>query len=335
MDRKVMDDLLSVLGKDMDVSSTMPYFADKRYKAVSFSSSNFKKLEAAGGPAICSVDGSNMQLMAAPHFSLQLIRTCAVVYRKNIREAMHRDEMYVLVSTERDGESIRYDVQTFPEKYSFKVDRQDQTMRVGQESVALSKVCELVRSLAEVEMAKQMLGKLKEGDVLVRDGSLEPKLTQEKEAFMQLFDNSRNVALVGLSKTTDLLTDSGQSVPAALNSMAPGGAWMYHPLAMSVGLTELAAVKLNEKSTHVFRLDFLKSQSERVREVCRVLAHHSTDPVFLGYPYGLIEAHKGALISAQERTQLLTIVKARAGEQWTKIEGQLRGADAHDVLDRT
>jgi hypothetical protein len=211
----------------------------------------------------------------------------------------------------------------------------DETMRTGRERITLSKVGELMRSLAEVDMAQKELAKLKSGDVLIRDGCLEPKLTFEEERFKRLFECAGGVVMLGLSKTTDMLTDSGQSLPSALRQQAPAGAWLYSPLARSSTEIEIGAVKLHPKSDYVFRLDFLKDQAGRIRETCNELASHSADPVFIGYPYGLTAAHKGALISSAERAQLVTVFKARAGKAWLKIERGMRGSDAHDVLDRT
>lgn len=337
MDRELVKEILTLLGKKRDIRSTEPLFADKRYKPVRFSTGNFQAIKpGSAGRKICCVDGSNMELIAAPDFSVQLIRTCAVVYKDNKREGMKRDEFYVLVSTKGEGEGMSYSVQTYPDRTGrIELDMYDETMRTGRERVVLGKVGELVRSLAEVEVKRAALSELGEGDMIIRDGCLEPKLTLEEEMFKRLFDEAKDVVLLGLSKTTDMLTDSGQSLPGALNAQAPDGAWMYYPLAESKTDLGIGIVKLHRKSAYTFRLDFLKQHTNRIGDACNELAHHSCDPVFIGYPYGLVEAHRGAKISGAERQQLLTVFKARAGKDWQKIESGMRAADAHEVLDRT
>ena len=64
-----------------------------------------------------------------------------------------------------------------------------------------------------------------------------------------------------------------------------------------------------------------------------ILAAHSTDPLFLGYPYPLIWTDKNARISNHEAAMLKTQLLARLGKDVNNIKKYLNAANAHDVLD--
>ena len=62
------------------------------------------------------------------------------------------------------------------------------------------------------------------------------------------------------------------------------------------------------------------------------MADNCKDAVFLGYPYGLIEADKNARISNQEKGMLLTLFSAKFGKDWEKIKDSISNVDAHEIL---
>ena len=59
----------------------------------------------------------------------------------------------------------------------------------------------------------------------------------------------------------------------------------------------------------------------------------STDPIFLGYPYGLIAVDQGARIANEEKEFFQMQFKVTAGKDWESIASHLRSIDAHNVLD--
>ena len=64
-----------------------------------------------------------------------------------------------------------------------------------------------------------------------------------------------------------------------------------------------------------------------------MLSANCKDPVFIGYPYGLIEADKNARISNQEKDMLLTLFSTKFGKDWERIKESLSNIDAHEILD--
>ena len=132
------------------------------------------------------------------------------------------------------------------------------------------------------------------------------------------------------------MTDKGNSISNALNKYNVDGKWLYHPVAEIKSIShkaEMAFVKLHEKSKYIFRFEIYKEQKERLMEVIRLLSNNCKDPVFLGYPYGLIDADKNARISNQEKNMLLTLFSAKFGKDWERIKESLSNVDAHDILD--
>ena len=63
------------------------------------------------------------------------------------------------------------------------------------------------------------------------------------------------------------------------------------------------------------------------------MANNCNDSVFIGYPYGLIEADKNARVSNNEKNMLLTLFSAKFGKDWEKIKESLSNLDAHEILD--
>jgi hypothetical protein len=340
MARDILDEVLEALTnsrKKPAPERQCADFFDKRYKPIPLSKENFHLIGKAPSRGMAFIDGSNVEILGAPDFSLQLIRTYATVHRENKREFAEKKEFFVLASVEK-GETTEYRINSFPEGFEcITIEAFDETLKTGNERVAVSRVGELVRSIAEIKESINVLSKLGAGDLVVRDGTLQPRLSFEAEYFKDLFSaaRKREIAVAGLAKTTDLITDNGASLVAALEEMAPDGAWYYWPVvenSNSVHQAEIFLVKLHALSKYVFRAEIDKEADHEI--VLSNLAANSTDPVFLGYPYGLVEAHRSAKINFQERLQLRTMLQAKAGTSWTSIEKSVRSLDAHDVLDR-
>ncbi len=77
----------------------------------------------------------------------------------------------------------------------------------------------------------------------------------------------------------------------------------------------------------------LTQGSFRIGKVLGILAEASKDPVFIGYPYGLIEADKLARVSNEEAEFLKVRLISKAGKERSKIIGYMKTVDAHSILD--
>ena len=70
-----------------------------------------------------------------------------------------------------------------------------------------------------------------------------------------------------------------------------------------------------------------------INKICSLLSLNAKDPVFIGYPYGLVEADKLARISNQEADLLKTQLMVSFGKDWKKVKNSLNSMNAHQILD--
>ncbi len=292
---------------------------------VPLSADAFRPVLAQPAKRIAFVDGGNAEILRAPNFSLQFIRLYATIHENDKRVKQCKKEFYALIVASGKG-GLTYDVETFGTdlklQHAFSAD--DATLRTGMHLATPSAVADAVRTFAEFTLAQEICNELRAGDLLVRDGDLMPTQTHAAGYVNELkrIATQRGVVLCGLSKTTTILTDAGNSAAAALQKIAPDGTWVYQ----SPG-SVITFVKLHPKSRHVFRLDV--TQPDHARLVASALASQATDPVFLGYPYGLIEADQFAQVPGNEAMKLKVQIRAHGGDQ---LGTHLAALNAHDTL---
>jgi hypothetical protein len=116
-----------------------------------------------------------------------------------------------------------------------------------------------------------------------------------------------------------------------IRRIAPEGAWLCP--AASSQVTKTFFVKLHASSEYVFRLDTFAHAANVAKYLSPVVAH-SKDPVFVGYPYGLIEADRFARVSNREAESLRMMFRVKAGKDWEMLDSAAKSMDAHSVLDR-
>ncbi len=298
------------------------------HTTIPISDKAFKPIMAQAAKRIAFVDGGNAEILKAPNFSLQLIRLYAAVYEDNTRVSRIKKEFYALIVAQGTKTGLTYEVETFNTdfslQHSFAAD--DATLRTGIHLATPSAVVDAVRTFAEFALAQEVCNKLRTGDILVRDGDLMPTQTYSMNYLNELKRTAtqRGVILCGLSKTTTILTDAGNSAAAALNIISPAGTWLYQ-----LPGANIAFVKLHSRSKYVFRLDV--TLSEHARQAAFALMSQATDPVFLGYPYGLIEADQFAQVPGNETSRLKLEIRAHGGNELSKY---LTALNAHDVLNK-
>lgn len=292
---------------------------------IPLSDAAFRPIIAQNAQRIAFVDGGNAEILKAPNFSLQFIRLYATVHENNKRVKQYKKEFYVLiVASGKNG--LTYDVETFDTHFkldhSFAAD--DSTLRTGMHLATPSAIAEAIRTFAVFSLAKEVCQDLHTGDILVREGDLLPTISYAQQYLDELkhVTIARNVLLCGLSKTTTILTDSGNSAAAVLQRIAPAGSWLYQTEGALISF-----VKLHAKSAHVFRLDVVRPEDARM--IAFALASQASDPAFLGYPYGLIEADQFAQVPGNETAKLRLQIRAHGG---TVLNHHLAALNAHDTL---
>jgi hypothetical protein len=281
------------------------------------------------GRKIAFVDGGNLEVFASPSLSLFFNRVYYTIYRHNKREKSKLIEFFTLISSEDSEGRIFFRTEYFFTKdsialkeYSF--DSFDKTMAVGNKRAAISQVGNIIRRFSELSIVNDI-----DADYVMLDGTLEAQYTYEKG----LIDSIRR-PVFGLAKTSTLLTGKGNSAAAYLASIADKNPW-YYPLGRSDAAGHDAFVyfiKLNRHSDYVFR--FEAKDNKDVDAVISLLAQNSKDPVFFGYPYGLVEADRFARVSNIEKASLGLQLDVLLGKDIKKIKSLANSINAHSVLDR-
>ena len=344
MHQKILDKVLESLNrKTQTESSTTPYFSDKRYKPFKIDKDNFKKIEdTKNDKKIAFIDGGNAEILKANNFSLQFIRIYYSIYHNLKKIKAVKEEAYILVhGINKDG-NIKYKTDIFGSSLittnDLTIDLHEKSLAEGLHEVNISKIGDLTRRLMELKIAEKVIESLDKEDVIVLDGTLQSSLTNENRYFDSLYNKalSKGVIITALAKTFSLFTDQGTSLSRTLNNIAPKTSWYYYPIAdinHPEHMAELFMAKFHENSQHVFRLEVYKENKFNISQITSLLKSFSQDPVFPGYPYGLVDADRNARVSNKERDYLFTLLMSRAGKSWKKIEEFLTTTNAHSILD--
>jgi hypothetical protein len=339
MDMEIIEKIAKSLNKEETNKEAHAYFPDKSYKTFKIEKNNFHEIkETKKSSKLCFIDGGNTELLQSANNSLQLIRIYYAIYNGNKRIKSKKFEFLALISSEHENNKIFYKTKLFDniiniDEKDLIFDPFDNTIKTGIHQTRISKIGSIVRRFSELKIAETILSELEKDDVIILDGFLQSSVTNEDKYFQNLYKKAeeKGIIISGLSKTTTLLTTNGSSVLSTLNKIAPKTSWYYHPVAEISNKdhkAEIFFIKLHEKSKYIFRFELYKNQEYDIDSILNLLTKNSKDPVFLGYPYGLIEADKFARVSNQERAYIQTILKTKIKE-WDKINN----LDAHDILD--
>ena len=286
---------------------------------------NFYSINGEFDQKIAFIDGGNSEIIKGANFSLQLIRIYYTIYGNNKRIKNNRNDYFVLVVAKNKNNNIIYEVNIFGQELKLEFDSFDENLKQGNHRILPATIAEHTRKLLEIRKARDLIQELNNNDLIVRDGDLEENEEIESRFIEELKQDclNYNIILLGLSKTSTLLTENGNSAIITLSNIAPENEWIYF-----TNKSEISFVKLNKNSKYVFRLDYLSQQRDLLISSLNGLKNNSRDPIFLGYPYGLIEADKLARVSNNEAQQLNLSLLSKKKE----FEKYQKTVDAHDLL---
>lgn len=344
-----------------------PNFADPRYQPIKLSAKNFHPIKIPDiDRTICYVDGGNAQIAYAPNFVVELARLhfCRFKGRERIRSnAIPQSiEFYTICCATAEGNRIKYETEFVPVKDEWtkflpdiadlRFDSFDETLMVGRQRAQIDSVSNSTRTFAEWSLARHLIEEeLEEGDILVRDGTLQTIVTNESKYAKMAYSAAmkKRVVFTGLSKTSSLFTTTGYPLLSSINELAEStplkdSSWYYHPI---VKIThpdhraEMFAIKLHDISEYVFRFEILRDQFQHmslkeVESVIGALAVNAHDIGFPGYPYGLVEADRLARITGHERgSQEIQFMSASASAGiWDILLRHVKCVDAHSILNK-
>jgi len=278
------------------------------------------------------VDGGNTVLFESADFCIAFIRVGGIVYSQNRRISRKSHEFYMFVK-ETSG---KYSVKTYPETSfnNMMFDPEDESLRSGLEKCSVARIVSVIRRLAEIEYAALFCSDI-ETDVsyIVMDGTLEARYPFEDTYLAKLLAFGKTCAL---SKTCILTTKNGISITKKLFDLH-NKLWYYFPIVTNNNPkhdAELYFVKLNDKTNYVFRFEIQKNFEGNVEELFSLLVANSNDPIFLGYPYGLIDVDQYVRISDDESRLLQTKLSVKLGKDWNELSKHLNSTNAHSILDK-
>lgn len=313
------------------------------------------------------VDGGSGTILKGADFSISLNRVAGVLYRKSefipLKTMPTVIEFYTttILKPMEDGQ-MAYHILMFPreEKFGDFLPEDNKIILPIQEVrrvMGLRNLPEIERfgavamRFAEWKYATEMIKQeLREGDILVRDGSLQTGFKGEILLVRHLYTAAmhKNVYLTGLSKSCRLLTTKGESLISLIDIFGstkfPDKPWFYHPIfqiTRADNLADVYFIKLNEHSRSPFRFDIFIEQSQKLSQqekgaIISDIASNATDLSFPGYPYGLIKVDQLSRVSNRElepqKIQLLSEFDPKIYN--TYIKPRIRAVDAHDLLNK-
>ena len=213
----------------------------------------FKILPSTGDQTLGFVDGGSGVILKGADFSISLNRVAGAMYRKNeflpLKTMPTVVEFYTTtILKPLEDEQMAYHIQMFPreEKFDDFLPEDNEIILPIQEVrrvMGLRNLPEIERfgavamRFAEWKYATELIKQeLQEGDIMVRDGSLQTGFVGEILLVRRLSTAAmhKNVALTGLSKSCRLLTTKGESLISLIDIFGsmkfPNKAWYYHPI---------------------------------------------------------------------------------------------------------
>jgi hypothetical protein len=340
MEKEMINNIITSLNNSLEEKGTHIQFNDSSYKPIKLSKENFHEIKTIkSNQRIAFIDGGNTEILKAPNFSLQLIRIYLTIYQNNKRIDSKKIEFYILINAINQEESITYKTQFFGiDKEIVKFDSFDKTIRQGQHRISISSIGNVIRRFTELETAKNITAELENNDIIILDGDLKSSITNEIDYLNRLYEKAikKNITIAAISKTSELFTEKGNALIPILNELSPKEEWYYHPLVKIENQNHKADIyilKLNKNSKHTFKFEISNKTKYKIDEILSILKENSKDPVFLGYPYGLIEADNFARVSNKEKDYLMTIFLTKLGKNNEKIAQYLNTSNSHNILD--
>jgi len=281
---------------------------------------------------ICFIDGGNALLLKTANFALHLVRVVAVTMHLNKTVGFAKSEFLSLARVIFHGKTLMYQCSNhFLSGIQLELPLSVPAYELNNE---ISLAGELMRRIAEIELAKYT--DLQEGDTIVLDGTLEAKAACEYRALFEMLgkNHEKKLLVMGLCKTSSLLTKHGKSLSTALFVMGPNTIWHYKigDISQKMHQSKLFYVRLHVNSRHAFRLEISPfAELLDMGKAVGFLAYNSKDLSFPGYPYGLIKADILARINEKEKQTVRARVLASISSK--ELQASLGSQDAHELLD--
>lgn len=315
-----------------------PYFKkDRYYDPVPLSKENFHGLEPKkDDKTICFIDGGNNKIFESPTDSIHLVRIYFNLF-KGGKRVKNIDPLNIYLRSEYSDEGVQ--VKLDPLNDPIPVDNNEFLLKEEElESGSPADCGHTVRKYLEWKTMEYVIDNhLEKGGIVVRDGVFQTSVEKERQFAERAYERAekKGVFLAGVAKTCSLRTTTGYSLIAAIKELAREqelNRWFYHPVVDNEHPDhkgEVYFVKYHPSSNYVFRTEFYRGQDAPIEDILGHLAFQAQDPIFLGYPYGLVDADKKARVTDEE----IKYLKNMSGDKMTKtFRDKINAMNAHDRL---
>jgi len=344
-----------------------PYFNNENYQSYPYIKENFHQIKRPYiQRKICSIDGGNQELYPAPEYSIQLNRIYfnifkdkkPVIINSGIPQqieflsltSLNREHLETFFETRFTMEDI-VNRKYLPSEDDLRVKAFEPDFRLGNKAM-MERMSSMARRFAEWTIAEHIIeSELEEGDIILKDGSLQTSHANENKYMEKVFQKAREkgVIFTGLSKSCRLTTNTGYSLIAAIDKFAREkeitfDEWCYFPIARSKQGKDHSAVmmvvKLNKCASTPFRFEILRDQAdnmskEDIIDVVSSIAEYSKDITIPGYPYGLFDAHVWARVRNEDLSSYKFIIDSELAKTdvYDDFNARIKAVSMHDKLD--
>lgn len=292
----------------------------KKEKFLSFTPKYKKFNKRISNKSIIFIDGGNNSIYETPNINLSIIKSAGIEYINNNKKRKFKKEYFCLIKKEKKGFEINLiDIINKNLKKNFFFDNKKNN---------LNEIVEKIRMKIEKETILELSEILEEGSIVILDGTIK-RLKEIDEIIIK-----KNIMLIGLIKTNKILDIDGKDILQKIRELSPNHLWTCYIPSKNDRLKNYI-VKLNEKSQHLFRFEILKKQIQLAdfNKIFGIIASNSTDPLFLGYPYGLILADKYARVSNLEISINKIKFEKTIGKSFKLFKNRNLSLNAHEILD--
>ncbi|MBI2575643.1 DNA double-strand break repair nuclease NurA [Candidatus Woesearchaeota archaeon] len=306
------------------------------------------------GPVkIAFVDGGNAEIIASANFSLHAVNLARCIYSGPKKIGTASRSGYILITAKSLSGKLFYEANFFGYPLSkVSIDASHPSIAIGFQRPSPGALASPLRKALELSLAADMAQQLEDGSWIALDGDFSTPTPFEREALNNLIDASseRNIGCLALAKTSDLLSGRGDALIPLIKEISPKQQpWFYAPIPpahKTIPGMITAVASLHKRPSHCFKLEVIVPKAKpsagpgidpelkNLNPLMKSLVENSKDSVFLGYPYGFIEADQLARVSNQEKGYQKTKLLAALGKNFPEINDYLATKDAHAILDR-
>ena len=357
-----LEDLFQELNNDIvDRESEQILISDSE-NPIPIKNDSFKEIKEIDNPRkIAFVDGGDGIIEEAPNFLITLNRVYFSMFKGKKRITSNnlksRIEFFASVFTQilNEGEQreIEYNTKLFTYKKEEKellpneIDLKSKTK--GTTILESNRLTSLSRRFAEWKLAYKIVeNELSEGDIIVKDGSLQTNFKNETKYANDLYQLAikKGVIVCGLSKTSRLIElEQGNPIISKIQKFSENsnlGKWYFEIGRLpgdDMGFNLIA--KFHQNSSHVFRFEILADQYEGMtelqkNEILASFAQNSSDIAIIGYPYGFIDADRFAQVRKNELGMYkgMLIAQMSKNPEYKKLQKLSDSIKFHDELNR-